>query len=126
MAHTSGRVQFLSAAPRCATSTIGGSKALRLLAKVAPNDLQELDRAIGLGDVAIATRRSRLLLIALHGKRAHGDDRRCTETRQRLDLPGRIVAIEHGQLNVHEDEIWMLRARFGDALYPVDGFNHGV
>jgi hypothetical protein len=35
---------------------------------------------------------------------------------QRLDLPRRVIAVEHRQLDVHEHEIGALRSRLGDAL----------
>src|SRR5262245_12693173 len=45
---------------------------------------------------------------------------------QRLDLPRRVIAVEHGQLNVHEHEIEPFRGRLGDALGSIHGLDHGV
>jgi hypothetical protein len=53
---------------------------------------QELDRAVGLGHAMVASGGARLRLVALHGERAHSDDRRPLEIRIGLDLPGRFVA----------------------------------
>src|SRR6185436_17006765 len=52
-------------------------KQTNLLAERAPNDAQQLHRAIGLGHVMVAASSPRLLLVALHRKRAHGNDGRC-------------------------------------------------
>jgi hypothetical protein len=66
---------------------------------VGPNDLLELDRAIGLRDVA-------------------------AEIRQCFDLPGRFVAVEHGQLDVTRSEC--AERALAITLYSIVGFNDGI
>src|SRR5262245_21407199 len=54
-----------------------------------------------------------LFFVPLHGKRAHRNHGRLCQARIRLDLPGGLVAVEDGELDVHENEVGA--RRFGGA-----------
>jgi hypothetical protein len=41
----------------------------------------------------------------------------------RLDLPSGVIAVEHGQLDVHENQIGAFRRRLRDALSAVHGLD---
>src|SRR5215813_12466530 len=77
----------------------------QLFADETSNEAQQLHRAIRLGHVVIAARRARLLLIALHRKRANRNDRYRPEIGMELNPPGGLVAVDHRHLDVHEDEV---------------------
>jgi hypothetical protein len=81
---------------------------LRLLVQIPTDDTQQLDRVVRRGHVMIAASRHRLLLILRHGEATDGDDRDRCKTGQRLDLPCGVIAVEHGQLEVHEHEVGVL------------------
>jgi len=61
----------------------------------------------------VAARRARFFLIALHGKRAHRDDRYPVDSRICPYSPRRLIAIDDRHLDVHEKEIGVLG--FGDS-----------
>src|SRR5688572_9462403 len=80
-------------------------KQTNLFSEGAPDHAQQLHRAVGLGHVMVAAGSPRLLLVALHGKRAHGNHWNPFQIRVGLDPPGRLIAVEHRHLDVHQDEI---------------------
>ena len=68
----------------------------------------------------------RLLLVALHRKRAHGDDGRCRKVGIGLDPPGSLIAVEHGHLNVHQNEVGPVGLGFGHARLTIGGLEHFI
>src|SRR5262245_57028420 len=88
-------------------------RSLFLLAEHSAYSAQELQRAIGFGNIVIAARGPRLFFVLLHGEGADGNDGRLCQTRIRLGLSGGLVAVEDGKLNIHENEIGA--RRFGCA-----------
>jgi hypothetical protein len=81
--------------------------------------------AAGLGQVMTASGHPRLLFIVLHRK-GTSDNRDCCGARRRLDLLRRVIAVEHGQLDVHRHAIGAFGSRLGDALGALNGRNHGI
>jgi hypothetical protein len=91
----------------------------RFLAEKATDDAQLLDRAVRLGHLVIAPGGPCHFLVALHDEGTHGKDRDHRKAWQRLDFPRRVIAVEHGELDVHEHEIGAFGGRLGDAVGPV-------
>src|SRR5262249_12760401 len=87
---------------------------------------QELARAEGLGDVAVAAGIARLLLIARARVGGDGDHGYRLELGNGLDAAGRLVAVDHRELDVHEDEVGLVLRRHGDALLAGHGLDHLV
>src|SRR5262249_30531464 len=100
--------------------------ALCRLSHIAPYEAEQIHGAVRFGHIVVAAGGTRLLFVPLHSEGTHGNDRDCAETRQRLDLPRRVIAIEHRQLDVHEHEIGMFGGRLDNALGAVHGLDHGV
>src|SRR4029450_1188939 len=71
----------------------------------ATDDLQQLHGAVGLGDIVVAARRACFLLVALHRKRAHRNDRYPVDSRICLYSPRRLIAIDDRHLDIHENEM---------------------
>src|SRR5215471_10833106 len=98
----------------------------QLFAEELSNEAQELRRAIGLGHVVIASDRARLLLITLYCKRAHRDNWYRFEKRICLYSPGGLITINHGHLNIHEDEVGVIGIGLGDAGLTISSLEDGV
>src|SRR5262249_30855328 len=82
----------------------GQSWPLCLLSEIAANHAEQLDRTVWLGDVVVAARLPRLLLVPLHGERADGNHGDRCQIRVGLDLAGSLIAIDDRHLDVHEDD----------------------
>src|SRR5262249_23547794 len=100
--------------------------ALYRFPQVPPYEAEQMHGAVRFGHVVVAARGPRLLLVPLHGEGTHGNDRDRSKTGHRLYLPRRVIAVEHGKLDVHEHEIGALGGRLGDTLSAVNGLDHGV
>lgn len=72
----------------------------------------------------IAAGGARLLLTALHRKRAHGDDRYRREIRIDFNSTGRLVPIDDWHLNVHEDEDAAAHNDYATRLIKKDFWEH--
>src|SRR6266700_6059938 len=96
----------------------------RGLSQILTNFRQELARADGLSDIGIATRRASLVVIPAQGMSGDRDDGNGMQHRVGLQAPSGLVAVENGQLNVHEDEVRPVRFRRGKSCLAVHGFDH--
>src|SRR5829696_5640523 len=76
---------------------------------------EELARAEGLGDIAVAACSLRLRLVAGEGVGGDRDDRDVLQRRIGLDPPGGLVAVEHRELDVHQDQVRLVLDRHGEA-----------
>src|SRR3954469_18559503 len=76
---------------------------------------EQLARAEGLRHITIAAGSLRLRLVAGEGVGGHRDDRDVPERRIGLDPARRLVAVEHGKLDVHQDQVRLVLARHGEA-----------
>src|SRR5262249_10940072 len=94
--------------------------------QIAPYEAKQVHGAVRFGHIVVAAGGTCLLLITLHRKGTHGDDRDGRETGQRFDLPRGVIPVEHRQLDVHEHEIGAFRSRLGDTLSTINGLDHGV
>src|SRR5262245_46715272 len=103
-----------------------GAKIVSLLAEHAAYSAQELQRAIGFGDVVVAAGGARFLLIPLHGKGADGNDGCLCQARIRFDLPGGLVAVEDRELDVHENEIRARRFGCANPLLSVGSLHDRI
>src|SRR5215471_9184902 len=90
------------------------------------DDLQELDGAVGLGDVVVAAGGACLLFITLHRERTDSNDRNFLEIGVGLDLPSGLVAVHHRELDVHEDEVGPLGLGLLDPVLTIGRFGHSV
>src|SRR5262249_37026663 len=81
-------------------------------------------RAVRLGDVSIAARPARLLLVAAQRIGGDHNNRDVHEIWISLEATGRLVAINQRQLDIHENEVWPLAGGKLDRLLPVLGFDH--
>ena len=70
----------------------------------------------GFGDVAVTPGLPCLDVIPTQGVRGHRNDRDVPERRVGFDAAGRFVAIDAGQVEVHEDEVGAMRDRGAHAL----------
>src|SRR5215475_15693208 len=77
----------------------------RLIPEETSNKAQQLHRAVRLGHIVIAAGGARFLLVALHGKRAHSDDRYRLESGIDFYSPGGLVTIDDRHLDIHKDEV---------------------
>src|SRR5215467_7435869 len=111
---------------RCQTTQPCRTLALCRLSQIAPYEAEQIDRAVRFGHIVITARGTRLVLVPLHGEGTHGNDWNHGKTRQRLDLPRRVIAIEHGQLDVHKHKIGEFRGRLDDALGAIHGLDYGI
>src|SRR5262245_58603179 len=66
------------------------------------DEAQELHGTVGLGHVAVAARTTRLLLVPLHRKGAHGQDWDRLESRIGFYLATRLVPTHDRRLDIHE------------------------
>jgi hypothetical protein len=69
----------------------------------------ELARAVGFGDVGIATRRTDLIGISRQTIGRDGDDRDRPQGRVGLDPAGGLVAVHDRELDVHKNEVRPMR-----------------
>src|SRR6266487_5441347 len=85
---------------------------------------QELTRAVGLGNVGIATSGTSLAIIP--GQRIRGDDDDGDDMQHRVGLETArgLIAIDARQLDVHEDEVRPVRRRRCQARLAVHRFDH--
>jgi hypothetical protein len=60
-----------------------------------------------------------LFPIAAHGIRREGNNRNTRRGPVGLDPPSCLFAVDIGQGEVHENEVWLLGGRYGNALRPV-------
>src|SRR5262249_40399966 len=95
----------------------------RGLTQVLADLRQQLTRAVGLGNVGLATRGPGLLGIAAQSKGGDSDNGNDTQYRVGLDPARRLVAVEPGELDVHEDQIRPVRRRRRKPCFTVRGFN---
>src|SRR5918911_3171857 len=105
--------------PGSSSSRTGGCSATR-----AQQRLDLLEQAWELnrfGVVVVAAGRQRFVAIARHGVRRQGDDRNRARLRRRLELPGRLPAVQDGQAHVHQDQVGCLGAGEVHPLLPVNG-----
>ena len=68
-------------------------------------------RVDGLGDVAVAARVRRLLLVAFHRESGQGDHRDIARSLIRLDAAGHLEPVHSGQLDVGENQPRMVAAQ---------------
>src|ERR1051326_4728262 len=87
---------------------------------------QQLARAGGLGDVIVAARGPRLLLVSAQRIRGDGDDRDRCERRIGLDAAGGFVAVEQRQMDVPQDQVRLRAGRDGERVLAVLGLDHLV
>src|SRR5262249_13386805 len=118
--------QFWLAVPKPRSSPRQAEVAFLWLVQEGFDGPQQLDRAVRLGDVVIASGRARLFLISLHGKRADRNDRYRLQIRVSFDLSGGFIAIDDGHLNVHEDEVGTVGLGHGYASPTICGFDDRV
>src|SRR6185312_12506283 len=85
---------------------------------------QELTRAERLRHVVVAAGTPRFFLVPAQRVRGHDDDRNGLEQRIRLDTPRRLVAIDDGQLNIHQNEVRAARFSGGDSFRAVLRLDH--
>src|SRR5581483_7668607 len=84
---------------------------------------KKLARAVRLGDIAVAAGVARLSLVARQRIGGDGDDRHLADLRQGADAPRRLVAVDAGKLDVHQDQVGALargRRDAGDAVDRLD------
>src|SRR5687767_4601966 len=94
------------------------TRALRRSPEILADLGEQGPRRERLGDVGVAARGERLDVVAAQRVRGHGDDRDVAELRVGLDAPGRLVAVEARELDVHEDQVGTLLLRRRHALLP--------
>src|SRR5262249_46246813 len=75
---------------------------------------EDLARAEWLGDVAVATGFQRFRFVARECIGRDRDDRDVLGGRIGADAARRLVAVEHRQLDVHQDQVGALAGRHGD------------
>src|ERR1700694_1671474 len=85
---------------------------------------QQLTRAERLGDVGIATRGARLVLVPAQRVGGDRDDRDRAQRRIGLDAPRHLVTVEPRKLDIHENEIGPLGCRSREPRRPVAGLDH--
>jgi hypothetical protein len=78
---------------RCPQRT---QRAHELIAAIATLRPQQLHLAVGLGYIAVAPRRERLILLILDGDGANVDRQSCCDGGVCLDLPGHLITINLG------------------------------
>src|SRR5260370_17355168 len=89
------------------------------LGYVLPYLCKQLTGAIRLADIPIAARCSRLALVAAQRIGGDDDDRNSAQHRIGLEPTRDLIAIEHGNLNVHQDEVRPLGLRHCERLLSV-------
>src|SRR5262249_51844369 len=77
---------------------------------------EQLAGAERLGAVAVAAGGARLGLVAGERVGGDGDDRHARQLGDRTDLPGRFVAVDLRQLDVHQDQVGPFPPRQIDTL----------
>src|SRR3990172_3677641 len=87
---------------------------------------QERSRAEGLGDVVVAAGLPRLDVIPAERVGRHGDDRDRAERRVGLDPARRLIAVDAGELDVHQDQVWTLSFGQRHAVLPPHALDHRV
>src|SRR6266487_4857213 len=97
--------------------------------QVLPNLRQQLTRAVGLGNVGIATRGTGF--VSIPAQRIGGDhnDGDGSQRRVRLEATRGFVAVEDRELNVHENEVRPMRRRRSQprfAILGLDDFEIGI
>src|SRR5262249_12187210 len=85
---------------------------------------QELSRANGLGNVAIATRSTSLLLSSTQRVSGDCDNRNIPQHSVCLKPTCRLIPVDTGKLDIHQDEVRLLRCCRGKTRLAVLGFNH--
>src|SRR5580704_6838676 len=80
---------------------------------------EELARAEGFGDIAVATGFPGLGLVSGEGVGSDRDDRYPGQLRDRADLAGRLVAVDHRELDVHQDQVGPVGLRHRHSLGAV-------
>src|SRR5580704_14950261 len=102
----------------------------RILAPNLTYDLANLGqhqaRAEGLGDVAVAAGRARLVLVARQRVGGDGDHRDRPQRRIGLDAARRLVAVHHRHLDVHQNQVGLVLGGLGHALGAVMRLDHVV
>ena len=73
--------------------------------------LQEARKLHGLGVEVVATDGERLLAVLGHRVGGERDDGNGAGARIALDAPRRLPAVDHGQADVHQDQVWRLLVR---------------
>src|ERR1700694_4896746 len=84
---------------------------------------QELTRAVRLGNVGVATRGTGPVRIPAQRIGGDGDDGDSPERGIRLDSASNLVAVEHRELDVHENEVRPALRRRRKPRFTVRGFN---
>src|SRR5215471_8580138 len=87
---------------------------------------QQLARAERLRDVIVASGGACLAFVAAQRIGRDHDDRDLAQRRLRLELTGGLVAVQHRQLDVHQNEIGMMAGCGGERLAAVLGLEHLV
>src|SRR5271170_3437243 len=92
----------------CESSASSAVKRFFSLRQVFADLGQQLARAVGLGDIAVAAGLARLRLVARQRMGGDRDDRHSSERWDRADAPSGLIAVDARQLDIHQDQIGLL------------------
>src|SRR5262249_26361181 len=95
----------------------------RSAAQVLTDLRQELARADGLGNVAIAARGTGLLLSSIQRMGSDRDDRNTLKRLISLKATRSLVPVYPGELDVHKNEVWSMLGRRSEPRLTVHGFD---
>jgi hypothetical protein len=76
------------------------------------------------GEIAVASRRERLRIVAGQSVGGDGNDRNVAQVRIGLDPSRRLIAVDYRQLNVHQNEVGPALGRHRHALLAVDSLQY--
>src|SRR3954468_22238856 len=83
---------------------------------------KKLAGTIRLRNVGIAAGGARLFLVSAQRIRRHHDDRYVLQGGTALDATSRLVSVEHGKLNVHQNQVRTAFRNGGKGFLSVHGF----
>src|SRR5215470_14692105 len=110
------------------TTNIRGGVRKRQLPSASPQEFAHFGendaRAERLGEIAVASRRQRLGIVAGQGIGRDGDDRDVPQFRICFDRTGRLIAVDDRQLNIHENEVGSGLRCHCNSLFPINGLQY--